>query len=253
MLICPVRNCGAALTRSDRQYTCPQRHSFDVARSGYINLLQPQDKRSREPGDTAAAVQARRRLHDRGFTAPLRDAIGHLAAVTPRDTVLDVGCGEGFYLSSLGATTAVGTDLSIPAIDAAARRYPDILWVVANADRALPLATASFTLITSITARMNPPEFARLLAPGGRLLVAIPAPTDLIEIRGVGRDRRERTIADFAPHFKLVASSQVTHTTPLDEAAIADIRHAIYRPLHSEPIVAREITFSLDLLLFAIL
>src|SRR6185436_15269700 len=98
----------------------------------------------------------------------------------------------GFYLGSLAQQAgfdAHGVDISIPAIDAAARRYPGCEWIVANADRFLPYGDASFSIVLSITARMNAPEFRRVLRDGGRLLIAIPAPEDLIELRGVGRDR----------------------------------------------------------------
>src|SRR5215475_14241372 len=101
MLLCPVRGCHLALNRADRRDVCARGHSFDVARSGYVNLLQPQDRRSRNPGDTADAIAARRRVHDSGVTAPLVDAIAELAAPTPNDTVLDTGCGEGSVLGAL--------------------------------------------------------------------------------------------------------------------------------------------------------
>ena len=84
---------------------------------------------------------------------------------------------------------AHGIDISIPAIDAAARRYPGCEWVVANADRFVPYADRSFSIVLSITARMNAREFRRVLRDDGRLLVAVPAPEDLIELRGTGRDR----------------------------------------------------------------
>src|SRR5580698_1694903 len=127
MLLCPVRNCHLALVREQRRLVCPLGHSFDVARSGYINLLQPQDRLSRRPGDTAAAVSARRRLHDLGVTQPLLHAIAEIVAASPGDSVLDAGCGDGFYLGVLAGQTgfdAHGVDISIRAIDAAARRYP---------------------------------------------------------------------------------------------------------------------------------
>ena len=76
---------------------CAQGHSFDVARSGYINLLQPQDRKSKNPGDTVEAVAARRRLHDRGITEPLMNAIFDLIDPMPYEVALDVGCGEGYY------------------------------------------------------------------------------------------------------------------------------------------------------------
>ena len=75
MLQCPVRGCHMELLREERRLLCPRGHSFDVARSGYINLLQPQERRSKHPGDTVAAVAGRRRLHDRGVTKPLLRAI----------------------------------------------------------------------------------------------------------------------------------------------------------------------------------
>jgi len=207
MLVCPVRNCHKALVREDRRLVCQQGHSFDVARSGYINLLQPQERRSKQPGDTAEAVAARRRLHDRGVTAPLLHAIGKIIHASARDVVLDAGCGDGFYLGSLAGETgfdAHGVDISTKAIDAAARRYPSCEWIVANADRFLPYAANSFSLALSITARMNTAELRRVLREDGRLLVAVPAPDDLIELRGTGRDRVARTIETFAGDFKLV-------------------------------------------------
>ena len=76
-----------------------------------------------------------------------------------RPRVLDAGCGDGFYLGGLqreARLDAHGVDISIPAVDAAARRYSDCEWVVANADRALPYTDESFSMVLSITGRMIP-------------------------------------------------------------------------------------------------
>ena len=248
-----MRDCGLPLIADSRRAVCARRHSFDRARSGYWNLLQPQDRRSKHPGDTPAAVVARRRLHDLGVTAPLFHAIREIAAVNGDDSVLDAGCGDGFYLGSLAAATgcaAVGVDISIPAIDAAAKRYRGVDWIVANADRAIPCADATFSLVMSITARMNASEFRRVLQQDGRLLVAIPAPDDFLELRGQGRDRVDRTVATFAGSFTFRSQHRVTTHADLDATAIDDIRHAIYRPLNAEPAQAMRVTLSLDLLLF---
>jgi 23S rRNA (guanine745-N1)-methyltransferase len=253
MLLCPVRHCHLPLVREERRLLCAGGHSFDVARSGYINLLQPQERRSKHPGDTPAAIRARRRLHDQGVTAPLVHAIAEVLAPSPSDIVLDAGCGEGFYLGTLAQQTgfsAHGVDISVPSIDAAARRYPECEWIVANADRFVPYADRSFSIVLSITARMNATEFRRVLRDDGCLLVALPAPDDLIELRGAGRDRVDRTVETFAPHFTLVDRRRVTTTADLDAAAVHDVLLLIYRPMRSQPVEAIRVTLSLDLLLF---
>src|SRR5439155_5855149 len=139
---------------------------------------------------------------------------------------------------------------SIPAVNLAARGYPECEWIVANADRFVPYAPASFSALLSITARMNAPEFRRVLRDNGRLLVALPAPDDLIELRGAGRDRVDRTIEAFAPHFTLVDRSRAGTAVDLDTAAVEDVLLSIYRPKRSRPVDATRVTFSLDLLLF---
>ena len=253
MLLCPVRDCHMALGRAERRLLCPRGHSFDVARSGYINLLQPQERRSKQPGDTVGAVAARRRLHDLGVTEPLLCTIAEMMVARPSDIVLDAGCGDGFYLGSLARQIgfdAHGLDISTPAIDAAARRYRGCEWIVANADHFLPYADRSFSIVLSITARMNAGEFRRVLRDDGRLLVALPAPEDLTELRGAGRDRVARTVETFTRAFTLVDRRRVATAADLDAAAVHDVLLSIYRPMRAQPAEAMRVTFSLDLLLF---
>ena len=234
---------------------CQRQHSFDIARSGYINLLQPQDRRSKHPGDTDEAVAARRRLHDRGVTQPLLRGIAALLDARPDDTMLDAGCGDGFYLGTLGEESgfeAHGIDISTRAIDLAARQFPRAQWIVGNADRRLPYGDGSFSVVLSITGRMNSTEFHRVLKDQGRLLVAVPAPDDLIELRGTGKDRAARTAAMFAEKFTPLGQRRVTTAADLDAAAVQDVLVSIYRPLRAKPVEAMRLTFSLDVLLFRV-
>jgi 23S rRNA (guanine745-N1)-methyltransferase len=253
MPLCPVRNCRAPLRREERRLFCENGHSFDIARSGYINLLQPQDRRSNRPGDTPSAVAGRRRLHDRGVTAPFLLAIADLTALSSADVVLDAGCGDGFYLGSLARQSGFrghGIDISVPAIDAAAKRYSECEWIVANADRFVPYEDRSFSVLLSVTARMNAGEFRRVLRSEGRFLLALPAPDDLVELRGSGRDRTAQAIDTFSSGFELIKKRRVTTEADLDTAAVHDVLHSIYRPLRAKPVQAMRLTFSLDLLLF---
>jgi 23S rRNA (guanine745-N1)-methyltransferase len=253
MLLCPVRECRLPLVQDNRRFVCSKGHSFDIARSGYLNLLQPQERRSKNPGDTPEAVAARRRLHNLGVTAPLLSGVAHLVRATSQDVILDAGCGDGYYLGTLAREAgfdAHGIDISIPAVEAAAKAYPGCEWIVGNADRFIPYADSSFSAVLSITARMNAPEFRRVLRADGRLLVALPAPDDLIELRGAGRDRVERTLGTFAEAFRLVEKRRVTTQSDLDANAVRDVLLSIYRPMAQHEAGARRVTFSLDLLLF---
>ena len=121
---------------------------------------------------------------------------------------------------------------------------------MANADRFLPYADRSFSTVLSITARMNAAEFRRVLRDDGRLLLALPAPDDLIEFRGAGRDRVARTIETFGRDFTLIGQRRATTAADLNAAAVRDVLHSIYRPMQARPAEAMRVTFSLDLLLF---
>ncbi len=235
------------------RFFCPNGHAFDISRSGYINLLQPQDKRSNVPGDTAAALSSRRSLHGQGFTKPLLQEILGLLSPSSADTVLDIGCGDGFYLGSMAdeiGFEAHGIDIATRAAELAAKRYPNCTWVVANADRFIPYQDAGFSKLLSLTARMHPTEFHRILQPDGKLLIALPAPNDLIELRGSGRDRTARTVEAFSAAFELVAQKQATTTAFLNIEDVHSALLSIYRPKHIAPLQAQTVTLSLDLLLF---
>jgi 23S rRNA (guanine745-N1)-methyltransferase len=241
VLLCPVRGCGTPLNPGERAWACPRGHSFDLAKSGYLNLLQPQDKRSKNPGDSKEAVAARRRVLAAGHDAPFLGDLKATIAALPlpeNSAVLDVGCGEGTHVAALASTfraEAHGLDLSVPAIDLAARTHPGPAWVVANADRLLPYADGSFDLVLSLTARMNAPELRRVLASQGLLLVAVPAEDDLAELREavlgekVLRNRVDRTVASFAGHFELESHHAVRWVARLDEAGMRDVLASTYR------------------------
>jgi len=265
VLICPVRGCRSPLARADDRVTCPRAHSFDIARSGYVNLLQPQDRKSARPGDSTQALDARRRFLSRGFETPLTEAILRHLTLVPDDAVLDVGCGEGDFLAAIVTRFVCeghGVDISTAAIDAAARRSPGLHWVVANADRFLPYADASFRMVASVTARKNAPEFRRVLADGGMLVIVVPAPDDLIELRaailgeGIARDRVESTRESVGPLFTLALHERIRHAVRLDPSGLRDVMALSYRGLRESQrarltaLGDTDVTLSRDVLLF---
>lgn len=133
-LICPL--CHHPLLQENRSWRCEHGHQFDQAKEGYINLLPVQHKASREPGDSAEMMQARRLFLQAGHYQPLRERVVTLLKdAQPSPTaVLDIGCGEGYYtarLKSPGCRT-YGLDIAKNAIRLAAKRYPDVQFCVAS-------------------------------------------------------------------------------------------------------------------------
>jgi len=160
---CPLD--GLPLVPVNKSLRCANNHTFDVSRYGYVNLLPVQLKPSRDPGDSKAMVAARRRVLDAGVFQPLAIAINEIAtgvltpSTTENITLLDAGCGEGYYTASLHealcdeqeqlAIKVAGVDISRWAVTAATKRYPHLSWAVGN-NKQLPLATGAAQLITCI-------------------------------------------------------------------------------------------------------
>lgn len=240
-LACSVRDCAQPLTLDARTARCPRGHAFDRAKSGYWNLLQPQDRRSLAAGDAKESVEARARLFARGVGSALIAELVRLAAtlsLRPSDVVLELGSGSGDILAAVAqatSATALGLDLSPFAAEHAAKRSPTLTWLVANADRRLPLRDHSIALALSIHGRRNPAEVARVLAPGAHALYAIPAADDLAELRAalLGEslpvERSSSLLTELTPHFEPLAQGTVRARHTLDHDALLDLLRSTYR------------------------
>ena len=190
-LACPL--CHLPLERAGGPWRCPTGHSFDTAREGHVHLLPVQHKRSRDPGDSKEMVAARGRFLAAGHYQPLADAVcasllqdATHAADLPL-SVLDAGCGEGFYLRALAAATPrplalLGLDISKWAVLAAAKRQREATWVVgSNAN--LPAQAGTLDRVLCLFGFPVYPQFHRALAPGGVLLQVDPGPGHLLQLR----------------------------------------------------------------------
>lgn len=183
---CPV--CGAPLLPRERRLLCENGHSFDLAKQGYVNLLRAGNGQKRH-GDDAAMVQSRRDFLEKGFYAPVRDAVVRAAApFAAEGLILDAGCGEGYYteaVSRLPGAQVWGTDISREAAKACARRK--IPCAVATSAH-LPLADGAARGILCIFAPLEAGEFARVLQKGGALVLAMPLRAHLWELKAAVYD-----------------------------------------------------------------
>ncbi len=230
LLACP--RCGAGLTvvteGVGRSLRCPSGHSYDVARQGYVNLLG-----GREPAnaDTAPMLAARGRVHTSGLFAPVAGLVS--AATTGATALLEVGAGTAHYLvGALGADPAavgIALDVSRAAARAAARADPRVTAVVADVWRPLPVRARSLDAVLCVFAPRNLAEFARVLRPGGRLVVATPGPGHLAGLRDrhgllripPGKDARLAVAA--AEFFRLTDTRVSRYRAEADAGLAADL------------------------------
>lgn len=176
--ICPV--CGQKLFKFNSTVKCFNSHSFDISKQGYINLLMSNATGKRH-GDDRLMVKARKNFLDKGYYSPLRDAIS--SVIGDGITLLDSGCGEGYYTSLFAENNDVcGIDISKDALKLAAKRFENAEFAVASISD-IPLPDGSMDAIVNIFAPDSPDEFLRVLRPGGRLVAVYPMEKHLFELK----------------------------------------------------------------------
>jgi SAM-dependent methyltransferase len=177
LLRCPV--CRAGLADHGGALRCPAGHSFDVARQGYVSLL---GAGRSDTGDNAAMVQARQGFLAAGHFAPLTGALIGASGAGP---VVDLGAGTGHHTAAVVAAiggVGLALDSSRAAARLAARAHADLGSVVADTWSALPVGDGVAGTVLTVFAPRNPAETARILAPGGRWVLATPTPDHLAEL-----------------------------------------------------------------------
>lgn len=227
LFICPL--CQSILILDKTRWVCDHGHSFDVAKQGYVNLLPVQYKKSKNPGDTPDAVLARREFLQAEFYEPLRQVlIQKLAALQPK-VVLDLGCGEGYYTSGMSdiAAQVIGLDIAKPAVQIAAKRYPDITWLVASGAK-LPIKTGALDAVCSFFSPLPMDEMTRVLRHDGYLIVATPAPQHLYEMRAalfdqVNLHQPEKFVDLLAPSFQVIEQQTVSYPLSLNTGALKNL------------------------------
>ena len=183
-VLCPV--CGGVLQTDEKNWHCAAGHSFDVARQGYVNLLTVDKKHSLHPGDTREQVAARKAFLDSGCYAPIANTLKEILALEQPTTILDAGCGEGYYLTQAAPQNSQcwGVDISKDAVRYAAVRNKTVRWFVGTAAH-LPFGEESFDCILSMFALTAAEEFARVLKKGGLFVSVTAHPEHLMGLKRI--------------------------------------------------------------------
>ncbi|NKY93806.1 methyltransferase domain-containing protein [Gordonia sputi] len=218
---------------------CPLRHSFDIAKQGYVSLL---DGRSGSlKSDTADMVSARLRVHDAGVLDPVVYAVAQAAAAavprvqvhTGAPVIVDLGAGPGHYLSAaldgVEHSRGVGVDLSKYCARALTRRIPGAGAVVADVWRDLPFVDDCADVVLSVFAPRNVDETARILRRGGRWIIVTPQPDHLDELiepmsmLSVAADKSDAVSAAVGERFDIVEHTVVRDRRDVSASTIADL------------------------------
>lgn len=229
VLICPI--CKQSLNKvvENKMYKCENNHSYDIAKQGYTNLLISNQKKSNHPGESKDMIKIRREFLDKGYYKPVSDEVNVVASQFLNkglNTVLDLGCGEGYYLNQMEAyflskefkVEFFGLDISKEALKLASVRNKNVEWVVASSFTT-PFNDGSIDLLMSVFSPISDDECERLLGQDGSFIRVLPNPNHLIELREIIYDqleeRREGTIS--SERLNQVHESLVKYTINLNQ------------------------------------
>ncbi|HEW2099232.1 TPA: putative RNA methyltransferase [Streptococcus pneumoniae] len=217
---CPI--CQENLTLLETNFKCCNRHSFDLAKFGYVNLA-PQIKQS--ANYNKENFQNRQQILEDGFYQAILDAVSDLLASSKTTTtILDIGCGEGFYSRKLQESHSEKTfyafDISKDSVQIAAKSEPNwaVNWFVGDLAQ-LPIKDANMDILLDIFSPANYGEFRRVLSKDGILIKVIPTENHLKEIRQRVQDQltnKEYSNQDIKEHFQehfTILSSQTASLT----------------------------------------
>lgn len=191
---CP--SCHQPLQKNERSYTCKQGHNFDISKEGYVNLLLSSSHHTKEHGDNREMIRARRDFLNKGYyeslQKKLQQTVVHLCRELSQPVIVDAGCGEGYYTSALyqalcqvkDSFAIFGFDMSKEALRIASKRCKEIKFAVANLF-SMPLADQQADIVLELFAPIAGKEFHRVLKPGGILVLVVPGPQHLFQLKQV--------------------------------------------------------------------
>ena len=228
---CPI--CQENLTLVESSLKCGNRHSFDLAKFGYVNLA-PQIKQS--ANYDKENFQNRQQILEAGFYQAILEGISDLLATKPSaKTILDIGCGEGFYSRKLQEAhpdkTLYAFDISKDSVQIAAKSEPNwaVNWFVGDLAR-LPIKDASMDILLDIFSPANYGEFRRVLSEDGILIKVIPTENHLKEIRQMVQDqltKKDYSNQDIKEHFRKHFSIQSSQIASLTKPITTEQRKAL--------------------------
>lgn len=255
---CPL--CHQALFHTPSGFDCSNNHHFDQARQGYVNLMMNYHQNS---GDHSTMIEARHHFLKQGYYQPLADAlVDYLKPFKPKSMV-DLGCGEGYYTDQLCAglslEEAFGFDLSKKAIQLASRHYKNCSFAIASiAD--VPCFDESFDITCNLFSTLYYEEMARITKPGGLVICVNSGVNHLYELKQALYEHViPNTPIDFSnPWLDIIHQETIKSTITLntqDLNALIDMTPYAYKTAKSDltrvkqyPALTTDIEFSITVM-----
>ncbi|WP_246569236.1 putative RNA methyltransferase [Allobacillus halotolerans] len=225
-LRCPICHQPIRIGESNK-LICTNRHSFDLAKQGYVNLLnQPSDSQY----DKKLFASRRQIITETGLYHLLHKKIAEIVAENLPEAgqymILDAGSGEGSHLHEVvksqqePTVSGIGIDISKEGVKMAAGQYKDQMWFVADLAN-LPIADQSVAVIMNILSPANYQEFKRVLVDDGLIIKVVPRSDYLAELReAIGKKEAQaydnkKITSLFGEHFQLIDVISLTNQVEL--------------------------------------
>ena len=222
---CPL--CGGRLEKQERTLKCEHGHSFDISAEGYTHLLPPNKMNSKVPGDSKEMAASRSAFLDGGYYEPLQKTLVETVLELAKDeetSVLDCGCGEGYYTSNIAKelknripkAKIAGFDISRPSVRRAAKRTKEVEFAVASVFD-IPVPDEEFDILLNVFSPLSIGEYNRVLKNGGYYIYVVPAARHLWELKAAIYDVPYENREEDTPYegFEHVETRRVRYKTEI--------------------------------------
>ena len=220
---CPL--CKAKLEKQERSLRCEHGHSFDISAEGYVHLLPANKMNSKIPGDSKEMAASRSAFLDKGYYEPLLLELEKTVlelSKSEKVSVLDCGCGEGYYTSNIAKelknriqkAKIAGFDISRPSVKRAAKRSSEVEFAVASVFE-IPVFDESFDILLNVFSPLSIEEYFRVLKPGGYYIYVVPAARHLWQLKAAIYDTPYENKEQDTPYkgFEHVETRRVRYET----------------------------------------
>ncbi|MCB2292327.1 methyltransferase domain-containing protein [Clostridium algoriphilum] len=234
ILKCPV--CNLSLKKHEKQYVCLNNHTYDIASKGYINLLLANQKKTKDPGDSKEMMEGRKDFLNKEYYNIFSEKLNEVVMLNVSESnvnILDVGCGEGYFLSKLKESIynkksnyAVnkefdfyGVDISKAAITHAIQRDKNINFIVSS-NFNLPIMSNTIDIIIRNFAPSDETELKRVIKDNGKLIVVTPGIEHLFGLKEIlyVNPRKHEEKETIFEGFKLIKSTEVKYNIQLEDS-----------------------------------